>query len=120
MGIKRTIVVTRIRDYELELSGDVSIRLLNCCFSPDMEGNIISFYALYKDGFLFSFDNENGDILVYKHDCFIFKASPYDCNVSKYRTKISLFYNNKTIPISFQYKYITKIWVWFPKPNIIV
>ncbi|GKA98765.1 retrotransposon protein, putative, ty1-copia subclass [Tanacetum coccineum] len=28
------------------------------------------------DGYKFSFDNENGDILVYSNDCFMFKASP--------------------------------------------
>ena len=41
-----------------------------------MARNIISFHALYKDGCRFSFDNDNGDILVYKNGCFIFKASP--------------------------------------------
>ncbi|GKD15307.1 retrotransposon protein, putative, ty1-copia subclass [Tanacetum coccineum] len=41
-----------------------------------MTRNIISFHALFKDGYKFSFDNENGDILVYSNDCFMFKASP--------------------------------------------
>lgn len=40
-----------------------------------MACNIISFYALYNDGFHFSFDNENCDILVYKNGYFYFKAS---------------------------------------------
>ncbi|GKE83321.1 retrotransposon protein, putative, ty1-copia subclass [Tanacetum coccineum] len=39
--------------------------------------NIISFHALFKDGYKFSFDNKNGDILVYSNGCFMFKASPY-------------------------------------------
>ena len=43
-----------------------------------MARNIISFHALYKDGFYFSFDYNNGDILVCKSGSFIFKASP--CN----------------------------------------
>ncbi|GJS95179.1 retrotransposon protein, putative, ty1-copia subclass [Tanacetum coccineum] len=29
-----------------------------------------------EDGYKFSFDNENGDILVYSNGCFMFKASP--------------------------------------------
>ncbi|GJZ58304.1 retrotransposon protein, putative, ty1-copia subclass [Tanacetum coccineum] len=29
-----------------------------------------------QDGYKFSFDNENGDILVYSNGCFMFKASP--------------------------------------------
>ncbi|GJW72991.1 retrotransposon protein, putative, ty1-copia subclass [Tanacetum coccineum] len=41
-----------------------------------MTRNIISFHALFKDGYKFSFDNENGDILVYSNGCFMFKASP--------------------------------------------
>ncbi|GJX05477.1 retrotransposon protein, putative, ty1-copia subclass [Tanacetum coccineum] len=41
-----------------------------------MTRNIISFHALFKDGYQFSFDNENEDILVYSNDCFMFKASP--------------------------------------------
>ena len=42
-----------------------------------MAQNIISFYSLYKDGFHFSFNNNNnGEILDYKIGCFIFKASP--------------------------------------------
>lgn len=36
------------------------------------------FHTLYKDGFRFSFYNDNGDILIYKSVSFIFKASP--CN----------------------------------------
>ncbi|GJX64025.1 putative RNA-directed DNA polymerase [Tanacetum coccineum] len=40
-----------------------------------MTRNIISFHALFKDGYQFSFDNENGDILVYSNGCFVFKAS---------------------------------------------
>ncbi|GKC47655.1 retrotransposon protein, putative, ty1-copia subclass, partial [Tanacetum coccineum] len=30
----------------------------------------------WKDGYKFSFNNENGDIFVYSNGCFIFKASP--------------------------------------------
>ncbi|GKE42777.1 retrotransposon protein, putative, ty1-copia subclass [Tanacetum coccineum] len=41
-----------------------------------MTRNIISFHDLFKDGYKFSFDNENGDILVYSNGCFLFKASP--------------------------------------------
>lgn len=76
MGNRHKSAVTRIGNYELMLSGGVYLSLLNCCYSPDMARNIISFHALYKDGCHFSFDNDNGDILVYKNGCFIFKASP--------------------------------------------
>ncbi|GKA18857.1 retrotransposon protein, putative, ty1-copia subclass [Tanacetum coccineum] len=41
-----------------------------------MTRNIISFHALFKDGYKFSFNNDNGDILVYSNGCFMFKASP--------------------------------------------
>ena len=76
MGNRHKSGVTRIGNYELMLSDGVYLSLLNCCFLPDMARNIISFHALYKDGCRFSYDNDNGDILVYKNGCFIFKASP--------------------------------------------
>ncbi|GJR62323.1 retrotransposon protein, putative, ty1-copia subclass [Tanacetum coccineum] len=41
-----------------------------------MTRNIILFHALFKDGYQFSFDNENEDILVYSNGCFMFKAFP--------------------------------------------
>ena len=40
-----------------------------------MTRNIISFHALFKQGFRYTFDNDNGDILVYKDGCFMFKDS---------------------------------------------
>ncbi|KAJ9557051.1 hypothetical protein OSB04_011665 [Centaurea solstitialis] len=48
--------------------------LIDCCYSAEMTRNIISFYALYKDGFDFGFDN--GSILVYKNNVLYFKANP--------------------------------------------
>ncbi|GJS70550.1 retrotransposon protein, putative, ty1-copia subclass [Tanacetum coccineum] len=51
MGNRKIMLVTRIGKYELMLKSG--------------------------DGYKFSFDNENGDILVYSNGCFIFKASPY-------------------------------------------
>ncbi|KAJ9549604.1 hypothetical protein OSB04_022147 [Centaurea solstitialis] len=78
MGNRMTAAVTKIGDLELVLSSGLSIKLLDCCYSPEMARNIISFHALYKDGFKFKFDNDNGCILVYKNDCFYFKATP--CN----------------------------------------
>nr|GEU39626.1 retrotransposon protein, putative, Ty1-copia subclass [Tanacetum cinerariifolium] len=59
--------VTRIGKYELMLKSRVRINLNNCCYSSEMTRNIISFHALFKDGYQFSFDNENGDILVYSN-----------------------------------------------------
>ncbi|GKB54193.1 putative RNA-directed DNA polymerase [Tanacetum coccineum] len=50
MGNRKITPVTRIGKYELMLKS--------------------------RDGYKFSFDNENGDILVYSNGCFMFKASP--------------------------------------------
>ncbi|KAJ9535405.1 hypothetical protein OSB04_un001481 [Centaurea solstitialis] len=49
MGNMMTATVTKIRDLELVLSSGLSIKLLDCCYSPEMARNIISFHALYKD-----------------------------------------------------------------------
>ncbi|GJS86825.1 retrotransposon protein, putative, ty1-copia subclass [Tanacetum coccineum] len=76
MGNRKIMLVTRIGKYELMLKSRVRIDLNNCCYSSEMTRNIISFHALFKDGYKFSFNNENGDILVYSNSCFIFKASP--------------------------------------------
>ncbi|GJZ45060.1 retrotransposon protein, putative, ty1-copia subclass [Tanacetum coccineum] len=76
MGNRKITLVTRIGKYELMLKSGVRIDLNNCCYSSEMTRNIISFHALFKDGYKFSFDNENGDILVYSNGCFMFKASP--------------------------------------------
>ncbi|GKA30063.1 retrotransposon protein, putative, ty1-copia subclass [Tanacetum coccineum] len=76
MGNRKITHVTRIGKYELMLKSGVRIDLNNCCYSSEMTRNIISFHALFKDGYKFSFDNENGDILVYSNGCFMFKASP--------------------------------------------
>ncbi|KAJ9564428.1 hypothetical protein OSB04_000394 [Centaurea solstitialis] len=76
MGNRKISPVTRIGKYELMLKSGVKIDLNNCCYSSEMTRNIISFHALFKDGYRFSFNNENGDILAYSNGCFIFKASP--------------------------------------------
>ncbi|GKE21522.1 retrotransposon protein, putative, ty1-copia subclass [Tanacetum coccineum] len=76
MGNKKIMPVTRIGKYELMLKSGVKIDLNNCCYSSEMTRNIISFHALFKDGYKFSFDNENRDILIYSNGCFMFKASP--------------------------------------------
>ncbi|KAJ9535962.1 hypothetical protein OSB04_un000872 [Centaurea solstitialis] len=49
MGNRMTAAVTKIGDLELVLSSGLSIKLLDCCYSPEMARNIISFHALYKD-----------------------------------------------------------------------
>lgn len=43
-----------------------------------MTRNIISFHALFKQGFRYSVDDVNGSVLVYKNGVFMFKALP--CN----------------------------------------
>ncbi|KAJ9539218.1 LOW QUALITY PROTEIN: hypothetical protein OSB04_031951 [Centaurea solstitialis] len=75
IGNKMIVVVTKIGDFELVLSIGLSIKLLDCCYLPKMARNIISFHALYKDGFEFQFDNDNGCIFVYKNGYFYFKAT---------------------------------------------
>ncbi|GJW32257.1 retrotransposon protein, putative, ty1-copia subclass [Tanacetum coccineum] len=75
MGNRKITHVTKIGKYELMVKSKVRINLNNCRYSSEMTRNIISFHALFKDGYQFSFDNENGDILVYSNGCFVFKAS---------------------------------------------
>ena len=43
-----------------------------------MRRNIISFHALFKQGFRYSFDDENSSISSYKNGVFYFKALPCD------------------------------------------
>nr|GEU60039.1 hypothetical protein [Tanacetum cinerariifolium] len=74
MGNMKITPVTRIGKYELMLKSEVRIDLNNCCYSSEMTRNIISFLDLFS--YKFSFDNKNGDILVYSNGCFMFKASP--------------------------------------------
>nr|GEV46997.1 hypothetical protein [Tanacetum cinerariifolium] len=76
MENRKITLVARIGKYELMLKSKVRIDLNNCCYSSEMTRNVISFHALFKDGYKFSFDNENEDILVYSNGCFMFKASP--------------------------------------------
>ncbi|GJV30523.1 hypothetical protein Tco_1386971 [Tanacetum coccineum] len=76
IGNRKIMPVIRIRKYELMLKSGVRIDLNNCCYSSEMTRNIISFHALFNDVYKFSFDNENGNILVYSNGCFMFKASP--------------------------------------------
>ncbi|GKD06187.1 hypothetical protein Tco_1181161 [Tanacetum coccineum] len=71
-----SLPVTRFGKYELMLKFGVRIDLNNYCYLSEMRRNIISFHALFKDAYKFSFDNENRDILVYLSGCFMFKASP--------------------------------------------
>ncbi|KAI3505809.1 hypothetical protein L1887_28094 [Cichorium endivia] len=92
MGNRHTAAVKRIGDYELMLSTGFSINLLDCCYSPEMARNIISFSALYRDGFDFGFDN--GNILVFKNDCLYFKACPTN---GIYETIVSIRRNNSLI-----------------------
>ena len=74
MGNKNVASVDMIGDYKLCFDSGLCIVLKNVCYSADMARNIMSFNALFKDGFDFKFDN--GSILVYKNEMFYFKASP--------------------------------------------
>jgi len=74
MGNKNVASVDMIGDYKLYFDSGLCIVLLDVCYSAAMARNIISFNALYEDGFNFLFDN--GNISVYKNEVFYFKASP--------------------------------------------
>ncbi|KAI3739156.1 hypothetical protein L2E82_29553 [Cichorium intybus] len=78
MGNRRTSPVTKIGVYGLMLSSGVRLDLHNCCYAPDMAKNIISFHALFRQGFYYEFNKLNGSISVFKNDVFIFNAMPCD------------------------------------------
>ncbi|KAJ9545085.1 hypothetical protein OSB04_024792 [Centaurea solstitialis] len=92
MGNKQIASVDVIGNYELSFSSELSMVLIDCCYSAEMARNIISFYALYKDGFDFGFDN--GSILVYKNNVLYFKANP--CH-GIYETSITVRDNRSSI-----------------------
>ncbi|KAJ9561476.1 hypothetical protein OSB04_006636 [Centaurea solstitialis] len=92
MGNKQIASVDMIGNYELSFSSGLSVVLIDCCYSAEMARNIISFYALYKDGFDFEFDN--GSILVYKNNVLYFKANP--CH-GIYETSITVRDNRSSI-----------------------
>ena len=76
MGNKRKSAVTRAGTYEL-IFDSVRVTLNNFCYSPEMDTNIISFHALFRQGFRYGFDYNDGTISVYRNGPFIFKD--YHC-----------------------------------------
>ena len=74
----RSSPVTKIEVYILVLGSRLNLDLINCCYSSEMTWNIISFHALFKQGFRYSFNDENGSIYAYKNGIFYFEALPYD------------------------------------------
>ena len=78
MGNIKSSPVTKIGVYQLLLINDVRLDLLNCCYSSETTRNIISFHALFKKGFKYSFNDLNGSISVYKNGSFVFEALPCD------------------------------------------
>nr|KAJ0188059.1 hypothetical protein LSAT_V11C900490440 [Lactuca sativa] len=78
MGNMKALPVTKIVVYTLSLSSGFSLDLNKCCYSPEMARNIISFHALYNQGFTFSFDNEVGSINAFFNNVLYFKALPCD------------------------------------------
>ena len=94
MGNKEIVAVERIGSYELTFPSGFSILLLNCCYSPYIARNIISFHALYDAGYDFSFDD--GIISIYKDSVFIFKS--YPCR-GVYETNIRFNNNNSVMNV---------------------
>lgn len=78
MGNRRSSPVTKIGVYSLMLSNDVCLDLTNCCYSSEMTRNIISFHALFRQGFIYFFNKVNGSISAYKNGNFYFEVVP--CN----------------------------------------
>lgn len=78
MGNKQKPPPTKFGTYEVMFDYSVRVDLNNFCYSSEFTRNIILFDALFRQGYLYSFDNANGSILVYKNDPFIFKSFP--CN----------------------------------------
>ena len=78
MGNRKVSPMTKIGVYSLLLSNGLNLDLNNCCYSAEMERNIISFHSLYKQGFTFSFNNEVGAIYSYYNGIFYVEALP--CN----------------------------------------
>ena len=78
MGNRRSSPVTKIGVYSLLFSNGLGLDINNCCYSPNMARNIISFHGLYRHGFKYSFDNSNGSINVYLNVVFYFNVLP--CN----------------------------------------
>ena len=74
MGNKRSSPVTKIGVYSLVLSNGLGLDLNNCCYSPDMARNIISFHGLFRQGFRYSFNNDNGSICAYLNGDLYFEA----------------------------------------------
>lgn len=72
-GNRRFSPITKIGVYSLMLSNDVCLDLTNCCYSSEMTRNIISFHALFRQGFRYSINEVNGSISAYKNGNFILK-----------------------------------------------
>ena len=78
MGNRRSSPITKIGTYHLMLNSNFSLDLIDCCYSSEMTRNIISFHALFRQGFKYSFNDLNGSISVYKNGVFVFEALPCD------------------------------------------
>lgn len=55
MGNKQNSAITMIGEFDLKLSSEVKMNLVNYNYSFEMSRNIIYFYELYRPGFQFFF-----------------------------------------------------------------
>ena len=78
MGNRKASPVTKIGVYSLVLNIGFTLDLNKCYYLPEMARNVISFHALYKKGFTFYFDNNNGSIDAFFNNVLYFKALPCD------------------------------------------
>ncbi|KAI3780382.1 hypothetical protein L2E82_10363 [Cichorium intybus] len=118
MGNRHTAAVKRIGDYELVLSTGFSINLLDCCYSPEMAKNIISFNTsksvldksclwhcrlghinkkriakLQEDGILESFDLKSDDVC---ESCLLGKMTkaPFTGNFERGKDLLDLIHSD--------------------------
>lgn len=78
MGNRLTLDVIRIGTYELMFDDSFRVDLDNCCYSIEITRTIISFHSLFRQGYHYVFDKNDGTILFYRKNVFVFKA--YPCN----------------------------------------
>ncbi|CAH1440299.1 unnamed protein product [Lactuca virosa] len=95
MGNGRSSHVTKIGVYSLVLSNGLGLDLNNCCYSPDMARNIISFHGLYRQALpcngiyetVMVVDNLGNDVLCVDSSNSMDKACLWHCRLGHVNKK---------------------------------